>query len=472
MSGGRTPAPGPETGFRMLEDTIIAAATPPGRGGIGVVRLSGKESLRIAGKLFRPGRGRLSRIQPRTAVFGRLGGGAGRDDLDEAILTYFPAPRSYTREDVVEIACHGSPVVVEEAVRLGIAAGARQAGPGEFTLRAYLNGRLDLIQAEAVDSLIRSVTLAEARVAARQVGGSLSRRVAGLRERMISLLAALEAGIEFPDESLGLAPGEKAPAIRGVLGEVEELIRSHEAGRALREGLTLAVLGRTNVGKSTLFNALLGQARAIVTPFPGTTRDYLMETIVIRDLVVNLVDMAGIGKPRHAVEKEGIARGRRLADKADGLILVLDASRKLGKEDLELMKIYRGRKAILVLNKSDLPRRVSLPVIRANWGRKPLVSMSALEGTNLDRLKKAVRGLFGSAPWPDDEILLQGRQKALLEEIGASLRKAVASLESGQPDDVCVEELRAALPALARLSGEVKFKDVMDSVFGRFCVGK
>ncbi len=456
----------------MLEDTIIAAATPPGRGGIAIVRLSGKKSLRIAGRLFRPGRGESARIRPRTAVFGRLGDGAGREDLDEAILTYYPAPRSYTREDVVEIACHGSPVIVEETVRLGIAAGARQAGPGEFTLRAYLNGRLDLIQAEAVDSLIRSVTLVEARVAARQVGGSLSRRVAGLRKRMISLLADLEAGIEFPDENLGLPQGEKVAAIRGVLGEIEELVRSHEAGRALREGLTVAVMGRTNVGKSTLFNALLGHARAIVTPFPGTTRDYLRETTVIRDLVVNLVDMAGIGRPRHAVEKEGIARGRRLADEADGLLLLLDASRKLGEEDLKLMKIYRDRKAVLVLNKADLPQRIVRQEIRAYWGGNPVISVSALEGTNLERLKKAVCDLFRPDREPSDEILLQNRQKALLEEIGASLRKGAAILEGGHPDDVCVEEIRAALPALARLSGEVRSPDIMDAVFGRFCVGK
>ena len=328
MRGAGQSVPGAE--FPMLEDTIIAAATPPGRGGIAVIRLSGKKSLQIASRLFRPERGPLTRTKPRTAVFGRLRGEEGREDLDEAILTFFPAPRSYTREDVVEIACHGSPVIVEEAVRLGISAGARQAGPGEFTLRAYLNGRLDLIQAEAVDSLIRAVTLAEARVAARQVGGSLSRRIARLRERVVSLLADFEAGIEFPDENLAPKPEDKTAAIREVLGEVEELIGSHDAGRAMSEGLTLAVMGRPNVGKSTLFNALLGDERAIVTPFPGTTRDFLRETTVIHDLVVNLVDMAGIGRPRHPVETEGIARGRRLADEADGLLLLLDASRRLG----------------------------------------------------------------------------------------------------------------------------------------------
>jgi tRNA modification GTPase len=456
----------------MLKDTIIAAATPPGRGGIGIVRLSGQESLRIASRLFRPGRGELSRIKPRTAVFGRLRDGAGRDDLDEAILTYYTAPRSFTREDVVEIACHGSPVIIAEAVRMGIAAGARQAGPGEFTLRAYLNGRLDLIQAEAVDSLIRAVTLAEARVAARQVGGSLSRRVASLRGGLISLLADLEAGIEFPDENVGLTPAEKEAAVRGVLGQVEELVRSHDAGRAMAEGLTLAVMGRTNVGKSTLFNALLGEARAIVTPFPGTTRDYLRETTVIRGLVVNLVDMAGIGRPRHPVETEGIARGRRLADEADGLLLLLDASRRLGREDVGLMKKYRGRKAILVLNKTDLPAKIDRAEIRAAWGRKTTVSVSALKGTNIDRLKNAIYGFFKAERSENDEILLRGRQKALLEEIGTALRKSAEFLEAGQSDELCAEEIRSALPSLARLSGEVRAGDVMEAVFSRFCVGK
>lgn len=456
----------------MLEDTIIAAATPPGWGGIGIVRLSGKNALRISARLFRPGRGEAARIKPRTAVFGRLKDGRGDGYLDEAVLTYFPAPRSYTRENVVEIACHGSPVVVEEAVRLGLAAGARQARPGEFTLRAYLNGRLDLIQAEAVDSLIRSVTLDGARVAARQAGGSLSRRIGELRERLVSLLADFEAGIEFPDENLGLDPDRKKAAVREVLGEVEDLIRSHDAGRALAEGWTLAVLGRTNVGKSTLFNALLGESRAIVTPFPGTTRDYLRETTVIGGRLINLVDMAGIGRPRHAVEKEGIARGKQLADDADGLLLLVDASRKLGKEDLALMKRCRGREAILVINKCDLRERIDRAEIRSAWGRKPLVSISALEGTNLDRLKKSIRDLFQPASPGKGEILLRGRQKALLEEIGAALRRGAESLESGRSDELSVEEIRSALPALGRLSGEVRAGDIMESVFSRFCVGK
>jgi len=357
-------------------------------------------------------------------------------------------------------------------VRLGIAAGARQAGPGEFTLRAYLNGRLDLIQAEAVDSLIRAVTLAEARVAARQVGGSLSRRIASLRGRLITLLADFEAGIEFPDENLGLRPDEKAAAVRGVLGEVEALVRSHDAGRAMSEGLTLAVMGRPNVGKSTLFNALLGDERAIVTPFPGTTRDFLRETTVIHDLVVNLVDMAGIGRPRHPVETEGIARGRRLADEADGLLLLLDASRRLGREDVGLMKKYRDRQAILVLNKADLPEKIDRAAIRAVWRRKPVVSVSALEGMNLDRLKSAVYSLFKSENTENDEILLRGRQKTQLEEIRAALRKSAEFLEAGQSDELCVEEIRSALLPLGRLSGEVRAGDVMEAVFGRFCVGK
>ncbi len=456
----------------MLEDTIIAVATPPGRGGIAIVRLSGKDSLRIASRLFRPGRAALTHTKPRTAVFGRLRDGEGRDDLDEAILTFYPAPRSYTREDVVEIACHGSPVVVEEAVRLGILAGARQAAPGEFTLRAYLNGRLDLIQAEAVDTLIRSVTLAEARVAARQIDGSLSRRIVSLRENVVSLLAGFEAGIEFPDENLGLEPGQKAAAVRKVLREVEALVRSHDAGRALTEGLTLAVMGRPNVGKSTLFNALLGAERAIVTPFPGTTRDYLRETTVIRDLAVNLVDMAGIGRARHPVETEGMARGRRLAEEADGLLLLVDASRRLGKEDIALLKKYRDRKAILVVNKADLPKKIDRAAIRAVWGGKPVISVSALEGTNLERLKSVVYSEFMPDSSEKDEILLQGRQKRLLEEIGTALRKGAETLESGQPDELSVEEIRSALLPLGRLSGEVRAADIMDAVFGRFCVGK
>ncbi len=312
----------------MLEDTIIAISTPPGYGGLGIVRLSGPKALGIAGRLFNPRRGRITPGKP---VFGAVHGPVGGTEFDEAFLTYYKKPHSYTREDVVEISCHGSPVVLEEVVRLGVRAGARPAEPGEFTLRAYLNGRLDIIQAEAVNDLIRAASLTQARISFGQLGGSLSRRIGSVREKLVRLLAGIEAAIEFPDENLRVSRSAAARKMDALVLDVEALIAGYEAGRSLAEGITLAIAGRTNVGKSTLFNALLGQDRAIVTPYPGTTRDLLRERLIIKDSVFHLVDMAGIGRPSHPVEREGMRRGARQARDADGVLLVLDGSRPIGR---------------------------------------------------------------------------------------------------------------------------------------------
>lgn len=294
----------------MFEDTIIAISTPPGQGGLGIVRLSGKRALVIAKKLFRPRKGRISVRNP---ILGFIQGSNEGGPLDEAFLTFFEAPRSYTREDVVEISCHGSPVVLEEVIRLGVKLGARHAHPGEFTLRAYLNGRLDIIQAEAVNDLIRAVSLTQARISFKQLGGSLSKRIGSIREKIVRVISRIEAGIEFPDENLGITREGTIKELRSVICDVKDLIAGYDAGRSLVEGITLVIAGRTNVGKSTLFNALLGEERAIVTPYPGTTRDFLRERLIVRGAVFNIIDMAGLGRSAHPVEQEGMRKGERLA---------------------------------------------------------------------------------------------------------------------------------------------------------------
>jgi tRNA modification GTPase len=457
---------------RAASETIIAVSTPPGHGGIGIVRLSGPQALSVAAKVFRPSATGSKTLPARRPVFGRLFDPDRKEDLDEAVLTYFPAPRSYTREDVVEISCHGSPVILEEAVRLGAKHGAREAHPGEFTLRAFRNGRIDLLRAEAVDDLIRAATLTQARISSRQVAGSLSVKLGRLRESVLGFLARIEAAIEFPDEALGLSRQSTVAALQSVRSEVSELVTSYELGRAIGQGLTLAIVGRPNVGKSTLFNALLGEERAIVTPFPGTTRDYLREKMVVRNAVFNLVDMAGLGRPAHPVAKKGIEKGRKIAREADGLLVVFDGSRPLGRADLRLLDDYRGKKAILILNKTDLKHRTADSALKALRPRRPVVRVSALYHTNLDGLKEAIFRAFVPAADDRQEIILHARQKQVLSEILDCLSRAAESFDAGQSEEVCAEEVRMAAKLFGRLTGEVGAEEVIADIFGRFCVGK
>jgi tRNA modification GTPase len=453
----------------MFEDTIIAISTPPGQGGLGIVRLSGKKALAIAKKVFNPQKGPVPTGKP---VFGVIQGSNKDGPLDEAFLTYFQAPRSYTREDVVEISCHGSPVVLEEIVRLGVKLGARHAHPGEFTLRAYLNGRLDIIQAEAVNDLIRAVSLTQARISFKQLGGSLSRRIGSIREKIIHVLSRVEAGIEFPDENLGITREGTIKELKSVIDEIKDLIAGYDAGRSLVEGITLAITGRTNVGKSTLFNALLGQERAIVTPYPGTTRDFLRERLVIHGAVFNLVDMAGLGRSNHPVEQEGMRRGERLAGEAAGVLLVFDGSRPASREDIGLLRKFRNLAIVIIINKIDLHQKFDRAMLGLLAGDIPVVKISALKGVNLGVLKKRIHGQFASSSRGREDMVLHSRQKIILEEMLEVLEAASSAFLDGYSEEVGGEELRKAIPMIGRLTGEIKVREVIDNIFSRFCIGK
>ena len=456
--------------FPSLDETIIAVSTPPGIGGLGIVRLSGRGALSIAGRIFKPRR-KTSRIQARRAVLGDLYGPDGRK-YDEAFLTYFKAPHSYTREDVVELSCHGSPAVIEETVRLGIMAGARHAHPGEFTLRAYLRGRIDILQAEAVQSLINATSLSQARVSYGQVEGGLSLKIAVFREKLVSLLAQVEARLEFPDEGLSIPDRQIEDLLQEEVDFVEKLAASHEMGRLMTEGATLAIAGRTNVGKSTLFNALAEKDRAIVTPYPGTTRDYLQEKIRIDNAFFNIVDMAGLVKTSHPIEKEGVSRSRELALRADGILLVLDASRKESRQDLDLIKAYSRRNTLIILNKIDLPRKIDMAKIRESAGKARIFELSALKGVNLKNLRKKIASLFSPQEREWDEVILHSRQKMILEQVRDCLAAGHRLLKEGHGDELCAEEIRKAFPLLGQLTGEIKIDEVIHSIFDRFCIGK
>jgi tRNA modification GTPase len=456
----------------MLDETIIAISTPPGYGGLGIVRLSGSKALEIAKKIFRLKRKTWREVEPLALILGEIYDRTKNGIIDEAYLAYFPAPHSYTREDVVEITCHGSPVVLEEVVGLGTREGARVAHPGEFTLRAYIRGRLDLIQAQAVNDLIAASSLAQAKISLGQIRGGLSRQVGSLRSRLVELMSLVESGIEFPDDGLGISPKETAASLEAVLRTVQKLIASYEAGRSMTQGLELAIVGRANVGKSTLFNALLDQERAIVSPHPGTTRDYLRERIKIRDSLFHLIDMAGLEDSTHPVEKEGIRRGGEMASQADGILLVLDGSRREGPADLRLINMFIHKKMIFLFNKADLLRKINRPKCLALNTKSRWLEVSALTGKNLEALRNAIYDEFAPSEAGQEEVLFHLRQKLLFEQIALHLEKALSLLGDGHSEEVYAEEIRLVLPLIGQLTGEIRVDEVLDTIFSRFCVGK
>ncbi len=455
----------------MFEDTIIAISTPIGYGGLGIIRLSGKKSLPVARKIFKPKK-RSTGIPARQPILGNLYDYEKKEFFEEALLTYFRMPRTYTREDMVEISCHGSPVVLEHGLRLGVKAGARHASPGEFTLRAYLNGRIDILQAEAVNDIIRASSYTQARISFSQLEGRLSRRISLFRNQIIHLLSQVEVRIEFPEEGLKISPQQISKTLESSIQSIKKLIESYDLGKTLAEGVTLAIAGRTNVGKSTLFNALLERERAIVTPYPGTTRDCLREKMVIADSIFTLIDMAGLDVPAHPVEREGIRRGKKLAEQADGVLLILDSSRKEAAEDRKLIEKFNKKKTIVLFNKIDLPVKMDIASVKRRLDSLPSLDISGLKGINLENLKQMIFERFTPVQEKGEEVILHLRQKLLLEDILSCLCRGQKLLKEGFSEEVYAEEIRQAVPLLAQLTGEIRTDDIIGEVFHRFCVGK
>ena len=455
----------------MFEETIIAISTPLGYGGLGIVRLSGKKSLSIAKKIFKPKK-QKAKIKPLRPILGNLYDFEQKEFFEEAYLTYFPQPSTYTREDMVEISCHGSPIILEEIIRIGIKAGARHANPGEFTLRAYIRGRIDILQAEAINDIIQASSLKQAKISFKQLEGSLSQKIAYLRKNIIHLLSQIEASIEFPEERLRISPKQILKTIENTIQGIKKLIESYILGKTLSKGLTLAITGRTNVGKSTLFNSLLERERAIVTPYPGTTRDYLQERTKIKDSIFSLIDMAGITTPSHPVEKEGIKRGKKLLSDADGVLLLFDTSQNETLEDFKLLKQCKNKKPLLLFNKIDLPLRMNKEKVKDQGKNLPSLEISALKGTNLEKLKAKIHKIFVPNQNQGEEVILHFRQKLLLEEILDCLRRGERLLKEGYTEEIIAEEIRKIIPLISQLTGEIKADEIINDIFNRFCVGK
>jgi tRNA modification GTPase len=441
------------------EDTVVAIATPQGRGGIGVIRISGPDAERIARTLARHD----ARFEPRVATFTHVAG-------DQVLVTLFPNPHSYTGDDVVEISAHGSPVVLDAILRGAIAAGARLAEPGEFTLRAFLHGKLDLIQAEAVADLIAAVTPLQARAAFDQLEGTLTTAIGKIESELFELIAKLEASLDFPEEGYHfIEPSRVGDAIEALGSQVKTLLASAARGRLLREGAQVAIVGAPNVGKSSLFNALLNASRAIVTPVPGTTRDLLTERADIRGISVALVDTAGLRDSGDIVEQEGVARARKAATVADLLLVVLDHSRPMSDEDRAILTGTALRPRVVVLNKIDLSASTPEPGIDA-------VRVSAVSGEGLDRLTAVIAREIGSAPEERDEPRVTNiRHIALLERARDALARAheaVRAAEGTLSEEFVLADLQDAGGHLQEISGKRTTDDLLRHIFERFCIGK
>ena len=455
--------------MKGLEQTIAAIATPLGEGGLAVIRLSGSEALAVADGCFVSPRGaaRPSAAATHTVHYGRIMH-RGRV-VDEVLLTVILAPRTFTREDVVEISCHGGMVVAKAVLDAVLAQGARLADPGEFTKRAFLNGRLDLAQAEAVADVIHARTELALVVANEQLAGKLSRRIGELRDGLMATLAHIEAHIDFPEEDI--AP-ETREALLGRLeqglGFMDELLRGADEGRILRRGIRAAIVGRPNVGKSSLLNQLLGQERAIVSPIPGTTRDTIEETANVRGLPVVFIDTAGLREAGDAIEQEGIRRSHESVARAELILHVLDGSETMTDEDRRYLGEFAGKKRIVIRNKMDQPQRLEMPD-----GVNP-VAVCALSGDGVEALKDAIQRLVWGGEI-DAEMLpamINARHQDALRRARVATERCLMALRENLTLELVAVDLRIAVNAVGEVVGQTATDDLLDAIFSQFCIGK
>jgi len=472
--------------MHALDDAIVAIATAPGAAGLAVVRVSGALALPIAGAVFRGTR--LDRVPSHTLHHGWVvdpaADGSGRHSrtgarrIDEVVAAVFRAPRSYTREDVVELSCHGGRACAEGVLAALVKAGARLAAPGEFTLRAFLNGRIDLAQAEAVADLIHAETESARELALSQLAGALSRRLDGISDRLTDALSEVEARVDFAEDVGGIeVPAHVGMALAEARDELDRLLEGAVYARSIREGVRVPIVGRPNVGKSALFNALVGEERAIVTAMPGTTRDRVSEAIEVAGVRVTLSDTAGLRPALDQVEAIGVERARSALGESRAVVWVVDASEPLQPEDLEVATRVAGKRVVVALNKCDLPPAVQATEVEGlldGTAGPRVVVVSAALGSGLDALRQALAGLL-DAP---------GRSGALASAVGnarhvdaltrarAAVKRAVEAAETKSPGEIVALELREALSAVGEVTGKTVAEDLLDRIFSRFCIGK
>ena len=455
-------------------DTIAAIATAVGESGIGIIRISGSEAIAIAEQVFKPKKDKsLAEVESYTAHYGHIS--AEGQIIDEVITLVMKEPKTYTKEDIVEINCHGGTVVLRKILDLVLDHGARLAEPGEFTKRAFLNGRIDLAQAEAVADLIQSKTEASLEVALDQLEGGLSAEVNSIRQDLVSLLAHLEATIDFPEDEIeDFKPAELESRIDAVQQKIDELLATSERGKILREGVEAAIIGRPNVGKSSLLNALVREKRAIVTEIPGTTRDVIEEVINIDGIPVKIIDTAGIRNAEDQIEKIGVEKSEKYLAKAELVLLVVDISAGITEDDKRLMKDAQDKEVVVIANKLDLEDQLELAKIKEVLPAAPIVKTAAIANQGINELEDAIADLVysGQVNAKEETLVSSLRHKKALERAKENVEDVKDTLEQGLPNDFLTIDLRSALEAVNEITGDAIGEDIVDQIFADFCLGK
>lgn len=457
-------------------DTIAAISTPPGEGAISIVRLSGDEALAIADRMYHSGSKCLLEVPSHTIHYGHILDPATNQLIDEVMVTVLKAPKTFTREDIVEINCHGGMVVTNQILQLALRQGARLAEPGEFTKRAFLNGRVDLSQAEAVMDLIRAKTDKAMNLALNQLDGNLSHLIRSLRQEILETLAQVEVNIDYPeyDDVEELTTRLLLEKAHQVQGQIDQLLLTAQQGKILREGLSTAIIGRPNVGKSSLLNYLLDEEKAIVTEIAGTTRDVIEEYVNVRGVPLKLIDTAGIRDTEDVVEKIGVERSKKALAEADLILLVLNQSEALTAADRELLRLTADNKRIILLNKTDLPAQLNLDSEAELLGDSPLFAISVLEKAGLDQLEKAIADLFfaGGTGDKDASYVSNTRHIALLEKAGQALGEVIVGIEAGMPVDLVQIDMTRCWDFLGEIVGDSVQDELITQLFSQFCLGK
>jgi tRNA modification GTPase len=462
--------------FMYSDDTIAAVSTAPGEGGIGIVRISGQDSLNILNRVF------ISKSKKNTMEFSsytlRYGHIIDHDDnsiIDEVLVSYMKSPNTYTREDVVEINCHGGTIPVRRTLELVLKQGARLAEPGEFTKRAFLNGRLDLAQAEAVIDMIRSKTEMSMEAALKQLEGKLSKRLGSIKDKLVDIMSHIEASIDFPEEDVeDVLYDSLLVDCSEIVNFLDDLIKSSDTGKILREGLNTIIIGKPNVGKSSLLNALIEENRAIVTDIPGTTRDIIEEHLNIEGIPVNIIDTAGIRKTEDIIEKIGVEKTREYVERADLVIFVLDSSEAVSLEDIEIFRLIKDMKCIMIINKVDLPKKLDMKDIETYVPGKRTIEVSVKENYGIELIKdEIVNIVYSGEVKSSSEVLVTNiRHKDLLMKSRISMTNAIKTIKMGLPLDLVSIDIRQALEYIGEITGETVQEDIISRIFTQFCIGK